>query len=161
MGSLTKSCPRLRGKWTRSGRKGKGSEQPSYFIIPPQSATPTAPPQAVAPFGTVRRVYTAPKSLPFTGSWQTEGLTEGLSTNKRDALRPLIRFSFFIFNFSLSQGTPLPPSSRRSPLPCRGSQGRSTGACSDNPARRFRRRRAARARYNWRRSSRSRCCRSG
>ena len=34
--SLTKSCPRLRGKWTRSGRKGNGSEQPSYFTIPPQ-----------------------------------------------------------------------------------------------------------------------------
>ena len=44
--SLTKSCPRRRGKWTRSGRKGNGSEQPSYFTSPPHSAPPPAPPPA-------------------------------------------------------------------------------------------------------------------
>ena len=68
---LTKSCPRWRGKWTRSGRKGNGSEQPSYFTIPPQSATPTAPPRAVELFGTVRRAYTAPKGSHLRGAGNT------------------------------------------------------------------------------------------
>ena len=37
---LTKSCPRVRGKWTRtdvSGRKGNIKNQQSCFTIPPQS----------------------------------------------------------------------------------------------------------------------------
>ena len=43
------SCPRLRGKWTRtyvSGRKGNGSKMPSCLTVPPQLRLRSAAPPA-------------------------------------------------------------------------------------------------------------------
>ena len=69
MGRNRECCKRQRCKTTIfqpafvdtngvSGRKGNGSEQPSYFPIPPPLSrlTPTAPPHAEAPFGALYKL---------------------------------------------------------------------------------------------------------
>ena len=69
-----KSCPRLRGKWTRanaSGRKGCGSEVVCAFCCSPSDNPPNgilpAPPHAVEPFWLVQP---PPKSCPrVRGKW--------------------------------------------------------------------------------------------
>ena len=70
------SCPRLRGKWTRtyvSGRKGSDSKMSSCLTVPPQlRLRSAAPPQAVAPFGC--STSTACSAVPLRGAIVSMGL---------------------------------------------------------------------------------------
>ena len=70
---LTKSCPRLRGKWhgeaMTKGERLKGTK--SFELFPLSRLTPTAPPQAVEPFGVVQAQT---KSCPrLRGKWTRSG----------------------------------------------------------------------------------------